>query len=64
MTWTNVSRVTNLNKIFDGKHISTDILHHIFVSDKYKSMPALNDMLATANELGYSLNTNLEYIKK
>ena len=53
-----------LNKIFDGKKISTDILRHIFVSDKYKAIPTLNDMLATANELGHSLNTSLEYIKK
>jgi integrase len=53
-----------LNKIFNGKKISTDILRHIFVSAKYKNVPALTDMLQTANELGHSLNTSLEYIKK
>ena len=53
-----------LNKIFDGKHISTDLLRHIFVLDKYKDMPALKDMLETSKELGHSLNTSFEYIKK
>lgn len=52
-----------LNNIF-GKNISTDILRHIYISDCYKSIPALNDMLDKATEMGHSLNTSLEYIKR
>ena len=52
-----------LNKIFSGKHISVDILRHLFVSTKYKDMPKLTEMLNTSQQLGHSLNTSLEYIK-
>lgn len=52
-----------LNNIFGGKHISVNILRHSFLSEKYKDIPNLTDMLKTASELGHSLSESLEYIK-
>jgi integrase len=52
-----------LNNIFGGKHISVNILRHSFLSDKYKDIPNLTDMLQTAENMGHSINEALEYIK-
>jgi integrase len=60
----NSVRVTQaLNKIFDGKRISVNMLRHSFISHKYKDIPKLKDMIQTAHEMGHSLNQALEYIK-
>ena len=53
-----------LNKVFDGLHISVDMLRHIYLTDLYKHMPALKDMEKTANEMSHSLSTALTYIKR
>ena len=52
-----------LNSIFGGKHISVNILRHSFLSDKYKNVPALSDMLKTAQDMGHSVLEGLEYVK-
>ena len=52
-----------LNKIF-GKRTSTDILRHVYLSDKYKNIPALEDMEKTATLMSHSLSTALQYIKR
>jgi integrase len=60
----NSVRVTQaLNKIFDGKRISVNMLRHSFISHKYKDIPKLKEMIQTAHEMGHSLNQALEYIK-
>jgi len=59
------SQITRiLNKAFDGKHVSTDMLRHIFLTNQYKDIPKLNDMEALAADMGHSLNTALQYIKR
>jgi integrase len=60
----NSVRVTQaLNKIFDGKRISVNMLRHSFISHKYKDIPKLKDMMDTAKDMGHSILTALEYIK-
>ena len=59
------SQITRiLNKAFNGKHVSTDMLRHIFLTNQYKDIPKLNDMESLAADMGHSLNTALQYIKR
>ena len=51
-----------LNKVFGGK-VSTDILRHVFITNKYGHMPKILDMQNTATSLGNSISTMMEYIK-
>jgi hypothetical protein len=60
----NVKLNQRLVKIFGGKKIGTSMLRHIFVTDKYKDIPALNDMLETSEKMAHNLEQHLEYIKK
>jgi len=52
-----------LNKVFD-KHISVDMLRHIYLTHKYKDVPALADMEKTAQEMGHSTAQAMLYVKK
>jgi len=52
-----------LNKIFK-KNVSVDMLRHIYLSNMYKHMPELKKMEQTASNMGHSLTTALEYVKK
>lgn len=52
-----------LNSIF-GKGISASMIRHIYLSEKYKDMPAMKEMEKTAEELGHSKEQMLKYIKK
>jgi integrase len=53
-----------LNKIF-GKRISTNMLRKIYLTDKYKDVPALKDMEETSREMGHSVMEALtSYVKK
>ena len=54
---------TRLNEIFNKK-ISTSMLRHIYISDKFKDMPSLNELQETATALGNSIPQMIEYIKK
>lgn len=59
-----VSRMTLLfNRIF-GKNVSTSMLRHVFLTDKYKDIPALKEMDATAEAMAHSTKQALEYVKK
>ncbi len=59
------SQITRLlNKIFDGKKVSVDLLRHIYLTDYYKNIPALRDMEALARDMGHSVSTAMTYIKK
>ena len=62
LTSSQISRM--LNKIFDGKKISVDMLRHIYLSDLYKGMPSLLSMEKTASEMGHSVQTALTYVKR
>ena len=52
-----------LNSFFE-KPISTSMLRHIFLTEKYKDAPPLKDMNDTATAMGTSVATMLTYIKK
>ena len=52
-----------LNKIF-GKNISTSMLRHIYLTDVYKDIPKINKMENLADQMGHSVSTAMEYIKK
>jgi hypothetical protein len=58
-----VTLTQRLNKIF-GKKTSINILRHMFLSKKYENVPALQEMLKTADQMGHDLTTALEYVKK
>jgi hypothetical protein len=52
-----------INSIF-GKRVSTNLLRHIFVSNKYKDIPAIKELDATSTAMGHDLRTALEmYVK-
>jgi len=56
-----VNAITNiLNKIFDKK-ISSSMLRHIYLSDKYKD--TLKEMKEDAKDMGHSSEMQKEYIK-
>ena len=61
---TNVDYNRMLQKIF-GKGISVDALRSIFLSEKYKNMPSMEDMQNTATEMGHTIATAMtDYVKK
>jgi integrase len=53
-----------LNKIFDGKSISVDMLRHIYLTDLYKHVPSIKDMEKTAQDMAHSLETAMTYVKR
>ncbi len=53
-----------LNSIFCGRKISVSMLRHIYLTQKYKDIPALKDIIETADNMGHSLLQALEYVKK
>lgn len=52
-----------LNKVFE-KNVSTSMLRHIYLTDTYKNIPALKKMGDLASNMGHSISTAMEYIKK
>ena len=52
-----------LNKVFEKK-ISTSMLRHIYLTNIYKDVPRLNQMEHLADEMGHSVSTAMEYIKR
>jgi hypothetical protein len=56
----NITR--ELNSIF-GKKISTSMLRHIYLSNLYKDVPKLNQMIRTAEEMGHSVGEAMKYVK-
>jgi site-specific recombinase XerD len=52
-----------LNKVFD-KNVSTSMLRHIYLTNKYKDIPALSKMQDLATEMSHSVSQAMEYIKR
>jgi hypothetical protein len=53
-----------LGKVF-GSFISVDALRSIYLSEKYKDVPRMEDMEQTAREMGHSVSTAMtDYVKK
>ena len=62
-SFTNSEYTRLLNSIF-GKSISVDALRSIYLSNKYKDVPKLNELEKTAEEMGHSIMTGLkDYVK-
>jgi integrase len=61
---TNVRLTQKLNSIFDGTKISTSMLRHIYLSDKLKNVPALQELQKQAADMGHSVSEALQYVKK
>lgn len=52
-----------INSIFEKK-VSTNLLRHMYLSEKYKDLPHIKDMEATSTQMGHSVITCLEkYVK-
>lgn len=60
------SRLTvKLNRIFDGRKISVNMLRHIFISDEVlKHVPALEKLEKVAEDMGHSTDQQILYKKK
>lgn len=59
-----VPRLTQiLNRIFQ-RNISTSMLRHIYLTDKYDGMPPLHDMQSMAQGMGHSVQQAIEYVKR
>lgn len=59
------SQITRiLNKCFDGKKVSTDLLRHIYLTNLYKDTPALRQMADVAESMSHSINMSLQYVKR
>ena len=50
------------NQIFNGRKISTDILRHVFLTDRYGKVQA--DMKETAKHMGHDTTEQALYIKR
>lgn len=51
------------NKIFKDK-ISVNNIRHSYLSEKYKDIPKIKDMINTAHNMGHNINQALLYIQK
>lgn len=61
----NVLLNQRLNKIFDNKNISVNILRHSYITSIYpESMPTNEELKNISKEMGHNLNMNLLYRKK
>lgn len=52
-----------MHNIF-GKKISTSMLRHIYLSEVYKNVPALQEMKERASDMGHSISESLKYVKQ
>lgn len=60
----NTTQLNGMLNDYFNKPLSTSLLRHIYLTNKYKDIPALQDMQKTAEEMGHSVPQALEYIKK
>lgn len=58
----NTALTQMLNAIFDKK-ISTSMLRHIYLTNKYEGLPKIKELEETAASLGHSVGQMLEYVK-
>lgn len=58
------TQLTNMLYAFFEKPISTSLLRHIYLTDKFKNMPQLKEMEKTAQSMGHSVAEQLRYIKR
>lgn len=58
------TQLTNILYAFFEKPISTSMLRHIYLTDKFKNMPQLKEMERVAQAMGHSVTEQLRYIKR
>lgn len=58
------TQLTQILYGFFGKNVSTSMIRHIFLSHKYKAIPALKELEGTAQAMGHSVAEALKYVKK
>ena len=57
------TQLTHMLHHFFGKPLSTSLLRHIYLSDRFKNMPGIKELKTTATALGHSVPQLMEYIK-
>lgn len=60
----NVQVTQYLNGVFGGKHVSTTMLRHVYVTESVGDMPSLAELRKDAADMGHSLEMHIEYVKK
>lgn len=60
----NATQLNSLLYDYFNRPLSTSLIRHIFLSERYKDVPALKEMEKTASEMGHSITQALEYVKK
>lgn len=60
----NPTQLTGMLYSFFGRPISTSMLRHIFLTDRYKDIPALKELKDVAQRMAHSLEESLSYVKK
>lgn len=58
-----VKMTQRMNKIF-GKKASVNIMRHSYLTEKYKDAPTTEEMQETADQMGHTVATALEYRRK
>ena len=58
------TQLTNILYAFFQKPISSSMLRHIYLTEKYKNIPALADMKKTATAMAHSVEEGLRYVLK
>ena len=53
-----------LNGCFHGKNVSTDILRHVYLTNRFGGMPSINELQKVATAMGHNSGTQQLYIKK
>lgn len=57
-------QVTTMLYNFFDKPISTSMLRHIFLTNKFKDLPSIHELQDTAHKMGHDVGTMLRYIKQ
>ena len=60
----NATQLNSMLYDYFNKPLSTSLIRHIFLSEKYKNVHALQEMQNNDDEKGHSLTQALEYVKK
>ena len=60
----NATQLNSMLYDYFNRPLSTSLLRHIYLTEKYKDVPALKEMEKTAHDMGHSLGQALEYVKK
>ena len=55
---------TKIGSIYGNSKIGVDILRSIYVSDIYKDLPALQHLEDTANAMGHSISSAMNFYAK